>query len=653
MSISAIISLCAAALQLGMGLLLVGLARAPGWRVARTFALIALTAAVYSFGDIFFALPTASDETVLWASRLNYCFGSLHGVAWLAYTFGGPTASPRRMPVAAKALAIFLTVVALFILLTGAHVIPGQWQDLRVDWASVQYHTPLVYEWAEWYALAILAAVAIPFAVFIPRTMRREPGALTHLIGFTIFFACMSVEVLVTNGVITTFYLGDIGFLAVVIPVVVATVRRVVSDAGTLDTLSRRLAGEVEERTVALDRAQDALMEAERHASLGRLAAGVGHEINNPLTYLALSLVELEGWAATRSLPPDVRDALTNAHDGTERIRRVVDGLRTYSRTHSGEHRVVSLETIARNALRVASHHVQHVARLDVDLQSTAPVLGDEPQLVQIVVNLITNSAQAIAEARLNRDVSITIRTYTLPDQRVVLEVGDTGPGIPPDDLKRLAEPYFTTRAHAGGTGLGLFLSRGIAERHRGNLEVESTVGSGTVARVTLPAANVASASAPTAPLPVAELQTTKTPTSQGESSLADDANAATRKRVLLIDDEPLLTRAMSRTLTPHCDVSIAESATRALEMLDANPSESAHFDVVLCDIMMPGMTGMEFADILSERDPALRRRTVFLTGGAVTEVAGAFLERSDVHYLIKPVKIDMLVRTIGETALL
>lgn len=670
-SIAAIISLCAAALQLGMGLLLVGLARAPGWRVARSFALIALTAAVYSAADMFFAWPSASDNAILWASRANYCVGALHAVAWLLYTFGGPTASPRQMPPAAKVLAAILTVTALGIFITGAHTIPGQWQDVRVEWASVVYHTPRVHEWAEWYALILLASLAIPFVVFIPRTFRREPGALLHLMGFTVFFACMSVEVLVTNGVISTFYLGDVGFLAVVTPVAAATVRRVVADAQKLDSLSQRLAGEVQERTVALDRAQDALVESERHAALGRLAAGVGHEINNPLTYLILSLEEVETWAADKVLPPAVREALTNAHDGTERIRLVVDGLRTYTRASVGDHGAVSLEGIARSALRVAAHHVQQMTTLTVDLQPTAPVAGDEPQLVQVVVNLITNSAQAIVEAKLSRAVTINVRTYTMADGRVVLEVEDSGPGIPAADLTRLAEPYFTTRSHVGGTGLGLFLSRGIVERHHGHLEIESTLGVGTTARVILPAVDAGREMVvPALPAPVTD--TIDEATANAEADTADAlvesaaprsarvqpvpsdpaaAPTAQRTRVLIIDDEPLVTRVMARSLTPHCEVSVADSGSRALEILDGHSPEQRVFDVVLCDIMMPGMTGIEFAEILKSRHPELRRRTLFLTGGAVTATAGEFLERSDVHCLLKPVSTEALVLAIEAAA--
>jgi signal transduction histidine kinase/ActR/RegA family two-component response regulator len=613
--------------------------------------LIALTASAYSAADLWFAWPNASDEAVLIASRANYFMGALHAVAWQLYTFGGPTASAREMPRPAQILCAVLTITGLAILVTGAHAIPGQWHDVTVEWAGVSYHTPAVYAWAEYYALFVLASLAIPFLVCIPRARRGEPGAITHLIGFTVFFICMSAEVLVTNGVLSTLFLGDVGFLAVVIPVAAATVRRVVSDAQQLDSLSQKLAGEIEERTEALDRAQFALQESERHAALGRLAAGVGHEINNPLTYLSLSLESVEQWAARQDLPADVRESISNAREGSERIRLVVDGLRNYTRTTAGEFRVVSLAAIAQSALRVASHQVQHVARIETNLDMDSPVHGDEPRLVQVVVNLVTNAAQAIVEAKLaerepKRDIVIAVRIAAAEPGFIALEVRDTGPGISDEDLRRLAEPYFTTRANAGGTGLGLFLSRGIIEQHGGRLEIESTVGEGTLARVVLPSAErraaddsvVETEEPPAGPRPVRH-----TPPAMHAVRRKTDPQ---RTRVLLIDDEPLVARVMARTLSSQFDVSVAASATDALAIIDANPSGRG-FDVVLCDIMMPGVTGIEFAEMLSERDPALRAHTLFLTGGAVTTEAVSFLEREDVQYLSKPVATKDLIAAI------
>lgn len=627
MNAAAVLALCAAMLQLGMGLLLVGLARAPGWRSARTFAMLALTASAYSAANMFFALPSLDDSAVLYASRVNFFAASLHFAAWLLYTFGGPTASARVLPKSLKALALVLVGTGVFILVTGLHYIPGVWADSTIAWANVSYRSPTLRPWAEWYGLVLVGALLLPFSAFVKRARAGEPGAIPHLLGFGVFFACSVVEMLVASRVVETFYLADVGFLAVVVPVAIATVRRVVQDAGRLDALSQKLAGEVEERTEALDRAQVALLESERHAALGRLAAGVGHEINNPLTYLGLSLSTVETWASRTTLPSDVRDAIVSARDGTDRIRQVVDGLRNYTRSTAGEDRALSPADLIQTAFRVASHQLQHVARIQTDLPSTAPVLGDEARLVQVLVNLLTNSAQAIAESGRSGDVTITVRARELADGFVAMEVVDTGPGISPENLRRLAQPYFTTRADTGGTGLGLYLARGIVEQHGGRLEIESEFGRGTTARVVLPAAQ-RQADEKVAPLPTRQVRF-----------------GGARPHILIVDDEPMLARGLARALSPFCDVMVAHSGKEAMTRVTDATTE---LDAVVCDVMMPGMNGIEFADALQECAPALRERTLFMTGGAVTPAAIEFLDRPDVQFVHKPIDGSELADAIA-----
>lgn len=629
-----------------MGLLLLGLSRAPGWRTVRIFALIALTASAYSAANTFFALPGFSDAAVIAASRFNYFAGSIHCAAWLLYTFGGPTASLRALSRPVQGVALLLTVGGTVCLLTGWHVNPGIWNDLTIGWAHVSYRSPTLKPWAEWYGLAMVMSLLLPFGEYIRRALRGVSGSISHLAGFAIFFACAVVEMLVANRVINTFYLADIGFLAVVMPVAIATVRRVVSDADRLDALSRQLAGEVESRTEQLDRAEVALVESERHAALGRLAAGVGHEINNPLSYLQLSLDTLQEWADRTPLPADVQEAVSNARDGSERIRQVVEELRDYTHAPTGDERPLRPADVVRSALRVAEHQLHHVARLISSIDDTAMVRGDEARLVQVIVNLLTNAGQAINESPRTTDATITVRVYQPSSESVAIEVIDTGKGIAPEHVPLLTQPYFTTRADTGGTGLGLYISRGIVEQHHGRLEVESALGVGTTARVLLPAV-ARDAAHPDelvdehndthgASLPVE-------PHAAAPRAAASDALAASnpvpefarRPRVLIVDDEPILARGLARALAPYCDVGIANSGDEGMARVT---DESAPVDAVVCDVMMPGMSGIEFADALAERDPVLRQHTLFMTGGAVTPAAIAFLERPDVRSVHKPI---------------
>jgi CheY-like chemotaxis protein len=369
--------------------------------------------------------------------------------------------------------------------------------------------------------------------------------------------------------------------------------------------------------------------------ALGRLAAGVGHEINNPLAYLLVSLEEARAGLATRDVPPPVLEALYRAEDGARRIERVVQGLRAYSRTQP-DRRPVDLHGVVRSALRVAGPNLRHSVRIDVDLRPTPAVLGDEPRLVQACVNLLVNAGQAAAENPAGGVV--TVRTADDAGAHGVLSIADNGPGVPPEAMGRLGEPYFTTRARDGGLGLGLFVTRGIIDAHGGDLQFSSTLGRGTAVTVRLPAV--------TAGTPVARDPAPAAPDTAVPVGPAVTAATAVRHRVLLVDDDEMVSTVLSQALRRRHDVAVAASAREALACI-----EREAFDVVICDVMMPGMSGMDLAAALEASQPALRRRMLFLTGGAVTPAAEAFLARPDVRYLMKPVSMADLHSAIGRIA--
>jgi nitrogen-specific signal transduction histidine kinase/ActR/RegA family two-component response regulator len=403
-------------------------------------------------------------------------------------------------------------------------------------------------------------------------------------------------------------------------------VRTFVEDTRRSAARSARLAGEVQERTEERDRAQSALVQSEQLVALGRLAAGVGHEINNPLAYLLVSLEEARAGLASRDVPPPVLEALLRAEDGARRIERVVQGLRAYSRNQS-DRRPVDLHAVVRHALRVAGPNLRHTVRIDVDLRPTPAVLGDESRLVQACVNLLVNAAQAAADNPAGGVV--TVRTADDAGAHGVLSIADNGPGVAPEAMGRLGEPYFTTRARDGGLGLGLFVTRGIIDAHGGDLQFSSTVGRGTAVTVRLPAvepgAIVASEPAPAPPVAAAPRP---------------------RRRVLLVDDDEMVSAVLSQALGRRHDVTVATSAKQALACIGRES-----FDAVICDVMMPEMSGMELAAAIESSHPALRRRMLFLTGGAVTPAAEAFLARPDVRYAMKPVGTSDLHAAIDDLA--
>jgi signal transduction histidine kinase len=371
-----------------------------------------------------------------------------------------------------------------------------------------------------------------------------------------------------------------------------------------------------------LRESQRRLAYSEKMAAVGQLAAGVGHEINNPLSYVTANLSfatdmlsELacvkEGDAA-QPLPPEaaatlreVSEALREAQDGAQRVGRIVRDLRTFSRSDDAmaeQRQVVQIQRIIESALKLASNTLKYQARVTRDFRETAPVMGNEARLVQVFINLFVNAAQAIPPGH-SEENEIRVTTSMGADGSVVVDVSDTGQGMSPEVSARLFEPFFTTKPVGQGTGLGLSISRNIVEGLGGSLTFQSTVGKGTTFRVTLPAFRQESQEGPAAPRSPDALE-------QGG-------------RVLLVDDEPLVATSAKRILNSVCEVVVVTNAQEALERL----SSGQRFDLVLCDLMMPEMTGMEFYEELSRSAPGVVSRVLFLSGGAMTPAAQRFLE--------------------------
>jgi signal transduction histidine kinase/CheY-like chemotaxis protein len=443
------------------------------------------------------------------------------------------------------------------------------------------------------------------------------------MLGFGVFFACAINEVLIASEMLHFYALADVGFLAIVLPVAGDILQRFVADARRLRELSARLSGEVEERTHERDQAQGALLEAERHAALGRLAAGVGHEINNPLTYLALNLDTLEEWMHAMRPPPAIAEAAAGVREASDRIGRVVEGLRTATRTTTGNRRALDPHQLCESALRVARPQLRHIAKVSTRFDAVPRIVGDEAKLVQVLVNLLNNAAHAVAQRQAEGlDAQIHVRTSTTANGDALIAVTDNGPGIALDDLARVTEPYFTTRAESGGTGLGLFLSRQMIEQHEGTLSIDSSPLRGTTVRVVLPAGAADDEVPAVGSAPAAGRESESEGTGLGE------------RVVLVVDDEPRVLEAFRRALAGTGRVVAVSSGSDALREVE----QGLDPDVIVCDLMMPGIGGIALRERLVAAGFAASDRMLFITGGAVTDEARAFVERSDVHVLYKPV---------------
>jgi ligand-binding sensor domain-containing protein/signal transduction histidine kinase/CheY-like chemotaxis protein len=388
---------------------------------------------------------------------------------------------------------------------------------------------------------------------------------------------------------------------------------------------------ELDENLRALREAQAQLVQAGKMAAVGTLAAGVGHEINNPLAYIVSNLeyASLEVGALVRELPPeqsgerlkDMDRALREALHGAERVRRIVQDLKTFSRGDEEARGPVSLQAVLESAAKLAGNELRPRARLVKDFGDIPLVEGNESRLAQVFLNLVINSAQALPEGRASEN-EVRLVTRREGADKVVAEVHDTGSGIPQEVLSRIFEPFFTTKPVGVGTGLGLALCHRFVTSMGGEIGVESEPGKGTVVRVTLRAAAPLAPPLPVqAPAPVAEASTPRPD--------------ALRGRVLVVDDDLMVSSALRRTLGREHDVEVVVSARAALAKLVA--PEGAELDLILCDLMMPELTGMDLHAEVSAAAPAVAKRMVFITGGAFTPAAREFLEKVENPRVEKP----------------
>lgn len=626
MNSATFISFGAAILQLGFGTMFLLISRAHGWSRGRLFAVIAYSAAAYSLVDITFTLPIDFDEVGRMLGPLNYLVGAVHCSAWLVYAYGNPDHPWRDLPRSIRVAVAITLGLGVVSVIPGAITAPGI-MTLDVPWLHAHYRQANTNAFAGLVGAWFMVALGIVFARFVAHARRGLEGAAVQIAGFSVFFACAIVEILVTNGVIRFPYLADIGFLAVVMVVLTETIRRVLADARTLAALGQDLARQVEHRTRERDVANEALTHAERLAAVGQLAAGVGHEINNPLTVVQVNL-ELLHDDAIQGRGPDAT-LVTEALDGVHRISRVVADLRTYALPESEHRELVTLASVVRSARKLASHRLRHVASVEEDLAELAPVRVDAVRLSQVFVNLLVNAGQALEEAR-HAEPRIVIRGRMRGDDRAAIEVVDNGVGIPADALARLSEPYFSSRHSRGGTGLGLFVARNLVTSFDGVLEFESQVGRGTTARVILPT--------------VGDAPSVRTPSEITPLPVALPVPPPARRRALIIDDEPLIVRSVSRQLASF-EVTTCVDPQQALTLLES----PAPFDVILCDLMMPGLSGAELHGALSLSRPDRLPRMLFMTGGAVTASAESFLADPLVRHLLKPFTRADLVRALED----
>lgn len=385
---------------------------------------------------------------------------------------------------------------------------------------------------------------------------------------------------------------------------------------------------------------QARLLLADRMVSVGTLAAGVAHEINNPLAYVMTNLEMV----AARRLPPIVArlrelggesarqlaDEVSRtiamvdvAREGSERMRDIVRDLRTFTRAADEEKRAaVDVRRVLDASINLAWNEIRHRARLVKEYDDVPPIVANEARLGQVFLNLLVNAAQALQVGAASENV-IRVATSTDRAGHVIVEVSDTGPGIPDEILDRIFDPFFTTKPVGLGTGLGLWICQGIVTSLGGHISAESKPGGGATFRVLLPSAT-----------------TFEVEQEAAKPARVDEAAPQKRLRLLVVDDEIAIGRTLAIALADAFDVTTATSGREALAVLE---NRERVFDVVLCDLMMPDVSGMDVYERIVVHAPALSQRFVFVTGGAFTDRARAFVERVQMPVIEKPFDLDTL----------
>ena len=373
-----------------------------------------------------------------------------------------------------------------------------------------------------------------------------------------------------------------------------------------------------------LQQQQAVLFQHEKLAAMGTLLASVAHELNNPLAIIMMQADLLQEEQHNDAQAEPVQAIMQAA----ERSMRIVHNFLTLARQHPPERQAVALNTVIRGALELLVYGLQvDSVMVDWQLAPDLPLLWADPhQLHQVIVNLVTNAHHALREVPPPRHLTLMTR-YDPAQTCVVLEVADTGPGIPSTIQARIFEPFFTTKPAGVGTGLGLPLCRGIIEEHGGSIYVESQPGQGTVFRMTLP------------------VQTAVPAGGENQGMAASSVVHWTAKTILVVDDEPGIARALAYLLRRDGHtVDTAANGRLALTKL-----HTQEYDLILCDLRMPDLDGPGLYQELQQQHPHLLRRIIFLTGDTLSPEARTFLEQAQVPRLNKPFRAAEVRRLVAQ----
>jgi PAS domain S-box-containing protein len=369
------------------------------------------------------------------------------------------------------------------------------------------------------------------------------------------------------------------------------------------------------------------LVFSDRMVSVGTLASGVAHQINNPLAFISTNLDMIEQEIRAHAGGPHWDELATlaaEAKQGTERIRNIVKGLMTFARTDEDQRAPLDVDRVLDLAIGMASNQIQLRARIAKHFEFVPPVVASEARLGQVFLCLLVNAAEAIPLGHADRH-EIRIVTGTDSAGYAVIEIRDTGAGIPFEIQGRIFDPFFTTKPVGEGTGLGLSICHGIVRSLGGEITFTSEPGVGSTFRVVLPPAGK--------------------PVTRPATEPKITTSSQRRGNVLIVDDEVVFASSLRRWLARDHTVTVVNGGQAALDKIDAGE----RYDVILCDLMMPDVGGVEVHQHLSERVPDQARRIIFMTGGAFSLASQQFLDRVSNVRFEKPCDLQELRAAIRQ----
>ncbi|MBL8961207.1 MAG: HAMP domain-containing histidine kinase, partial [Gemmatimonadetes bacterium] len=460
MNYSALAAASSTILLLFVAFVLGGISRAPGWERTRAFAWVSVTAAAYAAGDLLTVSGEVPHVAQLWASRGQFVVGSLHAAAWLAFAYDPNDGPPRRRILVLQWLSYGMAALGM---------IPG----FALDAASRVIRVPSIGVTYTMFPLTLVGSVGgalmlVGIAVAFVRVARAGWGGsrLTEWakVGFGAFYVCAAVDFATASGFVEFVPLAGVGFLVALMPVAVYMIRAFVRNAHRLERLSRDLSLEVQARTNEVVMAQRALADAERHASIGRVAAGVAHDINNPLAWLVLNADLLRDFGTRHPLPAEATESIDGIVDGAERIKAAVEALRARTRWSPGMRVAVAPDRLVRVALKAVATELHQSHDVSVDLGATPLVLGDEGELMGAFSDLISQ-AQRVSSA-MPGVAQVRVESGTGPDGWATFLVSARRSTVASGalDLSTLVIADL----------VGLDAARHEFERHGGTMQVDS-----------------------------------------------------------------------------------------------------------------------------------------------------------------------------------